>query len=67
MKTTVDIPKGRLDELLRVTGKATKKDALNTAIEAYLRDKQLKELLEMAQSFDDVRSQEELQAMRRDG
>lgn len=64
MKTTVDIPKKELDEVLRHTGAKTKKEAIVTAIVDFNRRKRLERLVEQFGTFDDFMTQDELRWMR---
>jgi len=66
MKTTIDIPKGELDEIMRLTGAKTKKEAVVTAIREFNRRRKLDGVLDRLGTFDNVMSQQELQEMRRD-
>jgi Arc/MetJ-type ribon-helix-helix transcriptional regulator len=67
MKTTLDIPESTLNELLNTGSFSSKKEAVNTAIEAYLQNKRIEALLEAAGSMDDFMTQEELNKARNDG
>ena len=67
MKTTLDIPESTLNELLNTGSFSSKKEAVNTAIEAYLQNKRIEALLEAAGSRDDFMTQEELNKARNDG
>ncbi len=44
MKTTVDIPDNDLKELMRLSGAATKREAIVSAIQAFVRQKRLQTL-----------------------
>ncbi|MGD8329589.1 MAG: type II toxin-antitoxin system VapB family antitoxin [Acidobacteriota bacterium] len=66
MKTTVDIPDDELDEIMRLTGAKTKKEAVVTAIREFNRRRKLDDVLDRLGTFEEVMSQQELQEMRRD-
>ncbi len=66
MKTTIDIPKKELQEVLRHTGAKTKKEAVVTAIVDFNRRKRLERLAEQLGTFEDVISVEELLRLRLD-
>lgn len=66
MKTTVDIPEDRLDALMKLRPFGTRKDAINTAINAFVRDEKKKQLLALEGTCDEIMTQEELAAMRDD-
>ena len=66
MKTTIDIPDDELEEIMRLTGSKTKKEAVVTAIREFNRRRQLEEVLARLGTFKDVMSQEELREMRKD-
>lgn len=65
MKTTVDIPDTELEDLMRFTGSATKRQAILTAIADYNRRRRMAALVEHAGKAESVITQEELQALRR--
>ena len=44
MRTTLSIPPGKIDELVRVTGAASKRQAVETAIDSFLVRARLKKL-----------------------
>jgi len=67
MKTTLDIPEETLDELLASGDFRSKKEAVNAAIEAYLRSKRIESLLRAAGKMDDFMGREELAKARSDG
>jgi hypothetical protein len=64
MKTTIDIPTEDLDQLLKFTGAATKKEAVVTAVQDFNRRQRLSKLAEMLGTFDDFMDADELSAMR---
>lgn len=66
MKTTIDIPDDELEEIMRLTGSKTKKEAVVTAIREFNRRRKLEEVLASLGTFKDVMSQEELEEMRKD-
>jgi hypothetical protein len=64
MKTTVDVPKSALEELIRHTRAKTKRDAILMAVNDFNRRKRLEKLAEQLGSFDNVVSREELLRLR---
>ena len=66
MKTTIDIPDDALDEIMRLTGAKTKKEAVVTAIHEFNRRRRLDEVLGQLGTFEGVMSQAELRKMRAD-
>lgn len=66
MKTTIDIPEDELDEIMRLTGAKTKKEAVVTAIREFNRRRKLDGVLDRLGTFEGVMSQDELQKARRD-
>lgn len=67
MKTTLDIPESTLNELLETGSFRSKKEAVNTAIEAYLHNRRIEKLLKAAGTMDDFMTQEDLSEARKDG
>ena len=67
MKTTVDIPDGELEDVIRFTGAKTEREAIVTAIADFNRRKRMAELVRFAGSCADLIAREELQAVRRRG
>jgi hypothetical protein len=67
MKTTLDIPKSTLEELLKAGSFSSKKEAVNTAIEAYLKNLRVEALLKAAGTMDDFMTQKELTEIRKNG
>jgi hypothetical protein len=65
MKTTIDIPKSEMEELLRRTGAKTKKDAVVRAVMEYNRRRRLARLSRMLGTFKDFMTIDELQMLRR--
>lgn len=66
MKTTIEIPKNELNELISFTHAKTKKDAILLAVREYNRKKRMKKLGAMLGTFKDFMSKEELASMRKD-
>ena len=66
MKTTIDIPDNELEEVMRLTGAKTKKEAVVTAITEFNRRRKLEKVLAKLGTFNDVMTQEELRKMRED-
>ena len=64
MKTTIDIPKKAMNGLLKVTGMASKKAAVNMAIDNYIRLAKLRDLQAMRGSVDDFTTLDDLQVLR---
>ena len=52
MKTSVDIPDREMDELMRLTGAPTKREAIVTAVRAFNRKRRLHALLETFGTWD---------------
>ena len=67
MKTTVDIPEVELEDVMRFTRAATKREAIVTAIAEYNRRRRMAALAEHAGQGESMISPEELQALRRKG
>lgn len=67
MKTTVDIPDGELEDVIRFTNAKTKREAVVTAIVDYNRRRRMAELVRFAGTCDDLITPEELKAARRRG
>ena len=65
MKTTVDIPDGELEDVIRFTNAKTKREAVVTAIVEFNRRKRMAELAKYAGTCTDLMTPEELQATRR--
>jgi Arc/MetJ family transcription regulator len=66
MKTTIDIPEHELNEVMRNTGAATKREAVVTAIAEFNRRRAAERLAAELGSFDAVMSAEELVRLRRE-
>lgn len=60
MKTTIDIPDDALEEVLRLTGAKTKREAVLTAIDEFNRRRRLGRLAERFGTFEGFISGEEL-------
>jgi hypothetical protein len=67
MKTTVDIPDDELEDVMRFTRAATKRDAIVTAVAEFNRRRRTAMLTEHAGQGDALITPEELQAQRRKG
>ena len=65
MKTSVDIPDDVLDATVRFTKAKTKREAIVTAMEDYVRRQRMAELRKYRGTFDDFLTVEELQQLRR--
>lgn len=67
MKTTIDIPDGVLDEVIKHTGAKSKREAVVTAVTQFNRLKRLQALnARIRGTFKDFMTQADLQAMRED-
>ncbi len=66
MKTTIDIPDNELEEVMRLTGAKTKKEAVVTAITEFNRRRKLESVLAKLGTFNDVMTEAELREMRED-
>lgn len=64
MKTTVDIPKHELDELIAHTKAGTKKEAILAAIREYNDRRNRMKLANILGTFEGIMRPEELEAMR---
>lgn len=64
MKTTFNIPDKRMKALLKATKAKTKTEAINTAIEDYIYQENVKAILALEGSSPDFMTQDELQDMR---
>jgi Arc/MetJ family transcription regulator len=65
MKTTIDIPDGAMNEVMKFTGAKTKREAVVTAVERYNRLKRLEKLNARVRGrFRDFMTQADLKAMR---
>jgi len=67
MKTTVDIPEAELEDVMRFTRAATKREAIVTAIAEYNWRRRMAALAEHAGQAESIITPEELQALRRQG
>ncbi|MBI2164975.1 MAG: type II toxin-antitoxin system VapB family antitoxin [Chloroflexi bacterium] len=63
MRTTLDIDKRLLEELVKITGERSKSKALNKALGEYVRRKKIDELWSMAGKMDLVDNWYELRHM----
>lgn len=64
MKTTIDIPENTLKDAMRYAGANTKREAVVTAMEDYVRRKRMVELTRHAGSCDSLMGIEELKRLR---
>ena len=67
MKTTIDIPQEVLEEAIRNTGAATKREAVVKALEEFNRRRRLADLIESFGTFDNFLSNQELEELRAEG
>ena len=65
MKTTVDIPDGELEDVIRYTNARTKREAIVSAIVDFNRRRRMAELAKYAGTCTDLITPQELQAARR--
>ena len=63
MRTTMDIDRKLLDDVVALTGEKTKGKAVNKALEEYIRKKRIEELRAMAGTIDLVDNWYELRHM----
>jgi hypothetical protein len=66
MKTTIDIPKDELDELVRETKAKTKKEAVVRAVKEFNRKRRLDRVSRMLGTFKDFMTADELQRLRKE-
>ena len=64
MKTTIDIPKEELEELIRRTKARTKREAVLRAVKEFNRRQRLIRVSKILGTFEDFITQDELQKMR---
>jgi Arc/MetJ family transcription regulator len=64
MKTTVDIPDGMLEEAMRYSGAATKREAVLRAIEEYNRRQRMARLAKHLGTFRHLMTRRELERLR---
>ena len=64
MKTTIDIPEDLLEDLMRRTSAATKRDAVITAIREYNQRRRMSELTSILGTFSDFMDRAELDGAR---
>lgn len=62
MKTTIDIPEKELEDAIRFTGAATKRDAVVTALSDYNRRQRAEEAVKLLGTFRSLASNEEIEA-----
>lgn len=65
MKTSVDIPEEILKNVLLYSNKKTQKEAINTAMEEYIRIRKMRKLTEKLGTFDSFMTQADLNKMRK--
>ena len=66
MRTLIDIQDGLIEDLLRESQARTKKDAIITAIVAYLASKRREKLIALAGTYEFSYTPEDLEKMRSD-
>ena len=66
MKTTVDIPDKELADAMRFTNARTKKEAINAAIAEFNLRKRMAGLVKFSGKFDQLKSNEDIEAMEKD-
>ena len=64
LKTTLNIPDERMAALLEATKARTRTEAINQAIEDYIRRQNVKKVMALAGTIDDFMAHEELTEMR---
>jgi len=47
MRITIDVPEGLMDELVRVSGKRKRTEAVRIALEEYIRHRKIERLLDL--------------------
>lgn len=65
MKTSVDIPNEVLKAAIRYSGAKTKREAIVTAMEDFVRRKRMAELIKYSGKFDSMMSHEAMKATER--
>lgn len=65
MKTTVDIPDEVLDEAIRYTRAKTKREAIVTAMQDFIRRNRMGELVRYSGSSDTLLTNDEIEALER--
>lgn len=65
MKTSVDIPENVLKAAVRYSGAKTKKEAIVTAMQDFVRRKRMAELIKYSGKFDAMPTHEEMKAAER--
>ncbi len=63
MKTSLEIPDKELKDILRFTKAKTKREAIVTAIVEYNRRKRMAELIKYSGTFEDMMTNEEIEAL----
>ena len=63
MRTTLDVDRNLLDQVVEATGERSKSAAVNRALSDYMRRKRVDELREIAGSIDLVNNLRELEAL----
>ena len=66
MKTTIDIPDQDLEEVIRLTGANTKREAVVYAIRDFNKRRRMSLLAEMLGSFEDFMTRDDLRKLRDD-
>ncbi|MBI2821225.1 MAG: type II toxin-antitoxin system VapB family antitoxin [Acidobacteria bacterium] len=66
MKTTIDIPKQELEEVIRFTRSKTKRDAVITAIRDFNRRQRLARLTHVLGSFEEFMTADDLKRLRQE-
>ena len=64
MKTTIDIPDELMKDALKFSKASTKREAVVSALEDYIRRQKVKKVLKMFGTFENMMTQEELMDMR---
>jgi Arc/MetJ family transcription regulator len=63
MKTTVDIPEQVLEDAMRYTRAKTKREAIVSAMQDYIRRKRMSELVRYSGSSDTLLTNDEIEAL----
>jgi hypothetical protein len=66
MKTTIDIPKKDLEEVLKHTRAKTKKEAIVFVVKDFNKRRRLTELAKILGTFEEFMTQDDLKKMRED-
>jgi hypothetical protein len=64
MKTTIDIPKNELEEVLKYTQAKTKKEAIVFVVKDFNKRQRLMELSKILGTFNEFMTQDELKGLR---